>query len=332
MENESPVINSLKDKEINLQRYDLSAYPVLTDNYAPVEYLTAKVLKHSVNTKSLNAGGEMLALIKQQLDYGPRYMGTTGHVNIQNLLIAEMKDLTASSIIQSWDYRASDGNTYKLKNIIGRINPVNERRIILATHYDSKRFADLDPTHKDQPVPGANDSASGVAVLLDLARILSTSPEIPDIGIDFVFFDGEEGDINQKSDYTNWKPLGSTYFADHLNELYNNKPISAVVLDMVCDKNLIVYKELTSAENSSQQTEAFWNIAKKVYSRVFRDQIKFGIQDDHTALISAGIPAFLIIDFDYPYFHTTRDTVDKCSSESLKTVAESVYNYLYTLD
>jgi len=273
----------------------------------------------------------MLAVIDQQLRYGPRYMSAPGHESVQKFLIAEMQEQTNEVITQSWDYKGTDGNTHKLTNIIGRLYPTQERRIILSTHYDSKKFADLDRTRKDQPVPGANDSASGVAVLVELARILGNSHVVPSVGVDIVFFDGEEGDINQGSDYSNWKPLGSTYFAEHLSELYgNDKPASALVLDMICDKDLRIYKEQSSVQNAQAQVDSFWDIARKVDSRIFQNKVGQSVNDDHTPLNQAGVPSFLLIDFEYPPFHTTGDTLDKCSAKSLETVARAVFEYAYS--
>lgn len=323
LQNKNPIISSLRTKIVNLDRFDLSSYPILTDNFSPVEYLTAEVLQRTFNEKTFINGNEILAVIDQQLRYGPRYMGAPGHESVKKFLIAEMKEQTNNALTQSWDYMGTDGNAHKMTNIIGRLYPTQERRIILATHYDSKK--------KDRPVPGANDSASGVAVLVELARILNNSHAIPNVGVDIVFFDGEEGDINQGSDYTNWKPLGSTYFAEHLDELYGNTmPVSALVLDMVCDKDLKIYKEQSSVQNAQSQVDIFWNIAKKVDSRVFQDKVGPIIRDDHTPLNQAGIPSFLLIDFEYPPYHTTGDTLDKCSAKSLETVARAVFEYAYS--
>lgn len=330
LQNQNPIISSLPDKVINLDRFDLSPYPMLTDNFSPVEYLTAEVLQRSFKEKPFIDGNEMLAVIDQQLRYGPRYMSAPGHESAQKLLIAEMKEHASDVVTQSWDYVGTDGKTYKLMNVIGRLYPSQERRIILATHYDSKKLADKDRAHKDRPVPGANDSASGVAVLLELARIFGNSHVIPSVGVDIVFFDGEEGDENQEGDYSNWKPLGSTYFAENLDELYGNKrPISALVLDMVCDKDLKIYKEQSSVQNAPALVEAFWGLAKNNNNRVFQDQIMQEIQDDHTPVNRAGIPSILLIDFQYPPYHTTGDTVDKCNANSLQTVAEAVWQYVY---
>ncbi len=332
-ENPNKFINSLGEKLMDINRFELSPYPILTDNFAPVEYLTGKVLQKNTNKSSLFLGEEMLALIDQQLRYGPRYLGAKGHKKIQNFLEAEMKTLTQKVKIQTWDHTSKAGKKYTLKNIIAQLYPKKEKRIILGTHYDSKKLAYNDKKYPNQPVPGANDSASGTAVLVELTRLLANSQEKPNIGIDIVFFDGEEGEINQGEDYSNWKPLGSTYFAKNLDILYKNKkPESAIILDMICDKDLKIPKEASSVKDASNQVENFWKIAQKINPDVFKNEIGQTIWDDHTPLNLAGIPSFLLIDYDYPYFHTTEDTTDKCSAKSLKTVAQAIYNYLHTLN
>ena len=331
-QSENPTMNALEDKIINLDRFDLSPYPILTDNFSPVEHLTAKVVRRTLKEEPFLDGNEMLAVIDQQLRYGPRYMGAPGHESVRRFLAAEMEAHTNDVTMQSFDYLGTDGKTHKLTNIITRLYPTKESRIILATHYDSKKFADKDRLHNDQPVPGANDSASGVAVLVELARMLNNSHLIPHVGIDIVFFDGEEGDINQSSDYSNWKPLGSTYFAEHLNELYKKtKPTSALVVDMVRDKDLRIYKEQSSTQSAQAQVDSFWNIAKQVDGQVFQDEIGLNVQDDHTPLNRVGIPSFLLIDPEYPPYHTTDDTLNKCSAESLAVVGHAVFEYIFSI-
>ncbi|GIW68787.1 MAG: hypothetical protein KatS3mg100_281 [Candidatus Parcubacteria bacterium] len=327
-----PLIRSLPSQTINLERYELSPYPILTDNYAPVEYLTAEVLARQLSKHDSINGNEMLAIIDQQIRYGPRYMGSRGHKSVQKALLAEMRTYTDEVIAQSWEYPATDGNTYTLTNIVGRLFPEQNRRIIIATHYDSKRFADKDKTRFDQPVPGANDSASGVAVLLELARVVSNASVTPKIGVDLVFFDGEEGDINQRGDYSNWRPLGSTYFAEHIHEVYGDtKPMGAIVLDMVCGKNIRIQKEPFSLRYAEDLVESFWAVAQKVDGSVFQNNIGPSVQDDHIPLNQADIPSILLIDAGFPAHHTTNDTLDRCSDKSLEVVARATLEYLYSL-
>jgi spermidine synthase len=324
-----PTIRSLRDKVIDMNRFELSPHPIMTDNYSPVEYLTGQVLQRTFNQKNLFDGREILAVIDQQLRYGPRYPTATGHTQEQDFLISEMKGLAQEVKTQSWQHTESSGTSYELTNVIAQFNPTQTKRIILATHYDSQKISFNNSSNQDQPSPGANNSASGVAVLVELARLLGNSHVEPSVGVDIVFFDGEEGEESQGGDFTNWKPLGSTYFIQHLNEIYkSNKPVSGVVLDMVCDKNLKISKEPSSEKDAPTQTETFWNIARKLNSDIFQNQVGQEVRDDHTSLNQAGIPSLLVIDYDYPPYATTNDTLDKCSARSLQTVAEAVSNYI----
>ena len=329
----NPIISSLKEKEIDLDRFELSPYPILTDNFAPVEHMTAKILRTTFGKSKIIDGEEMLGIISQQLRYGPRYPSSAGHKKTIDFLVAEMKEQTNNVYVQSWDYEGNGGEVDKLTNIIGQVNPEIDERIILATHYDSKRFADKDKTDRYDPVPGANDSASGVAVLLELSEIFNKLNTPKNIGIDFVFFDAEEGDKNLMSDYTNWEPIGSTYFAKNLKDVYPVKiPSLAIVVDMVCDKDFRIYKEPVSFKSATEQTNSFFEVAKKIDGKVFRDDVGQVIRNDHNPLIEVGIPSILLIDLEYPYHHTTKDTIDKCSAKSLETVAEAIYEYVRSVD
>jgi len=322
----------LGSKLIDPARFELSKYPILTDDFSPVENLTAKLVQDigkEIQGIQID-GGEMLAIIDQQLRYGPRYLSSDGHKRIQKFLIAEMNTFADESAVQTWTHTSKDGSQNELVNIIGRFSPEISRRVILGTHFDSKRFADRDPKAPGEPVPGANDSASGVAVLAEIARVMSLSRANPSVGVDIVFFDGEEGEESLSSD--EWYPIGSAYFAEHLGELYDNQlPINGVVVDMVCDSNLNLKSELDSLSYAGEFVNNFERQVELVDGSVLDKPYNFAIWDDHTPLNEAGIPSFLVIDFDYPPFHTTGDTLDKCSAESLETVAQSVLNYIYSL-
>ncbi len=181
-------------------------------------------------------------------------------------------------------------------------------------------------------MPGANDSASGVAALIELARVISQAPIQPTIGIDFVFFDGEEGDESLMSDYSSWKPLGSTFFADNARRFYGTKlPKEAIVVDMVCDKDLMIKKEPTSLESAPELLERFFTVALRVAPDIFSDEMGGGVRDDHTSLNAAGIPSILLIDLEYPPFHTTEDTADKCSGDNLAQVVRALHDYVYSV-
>lgn len=324
-----PVIRSLQEKMIHPQRFEFSSYPILTDNYSPVEYLAAQVLKRAIREAPLLNGREMLAVIDQQLRYGPRYPGSPGYTKVQQFLIAEMQSLADEVLVQSWNQPLPYAQNASFKNIIARFFPNLNRRMILATHYDSKRFAEKDRKNPTHPVPGANDSASGVAVLVELGRALRHSKKTPEMGIDIVFFDGEESVLDAGLNDGGWVPIGSTYFAEHLNEIYqDDPPVFAVVVDMVCDRDLQIYKERSSIQHAQEYVDAFWSTAQKIDKRIFINEVRYNIIDDHTPLNQVGIPSFLIIDFDYKPHHATDDTLDKCSAESLETVGYALFQYL----
>ncbi len=328
--NPDRTISSLAQKQIDLNRFNLSRYKILTDNFAPVEYLTAKAINIDLNQKNNFDGNEAMAIIKQQTSYGARYPGSSGHKKMQGFLISEMKSLTNDEITQIINYSSVNIQKNELKNIIGKLFPEKTNRIILATHYDSKKYAVNDLYYPNNTMPGANDSASGVAVLLELGRYITNNPIKPKVGIDLVFFDGEEGDASLPEN--KWTPIGSTYFANNVNNLYSNKkPSQSIILDMVCDKNLNVYEETNSLKFAKNQTENFFKIANTQFPYSFYKFAKWTIEDDHIPLNKIGIPSFLVIDFDYPYFHTTQDTIDKCSAESLKKVGDSLISYIYSL-
>src|ERR1700742_949733 len=183
-------------------------------------------------------GKRALAIIVDLLRFTPRSMETVGHQQTIDYIMAELKKTKFDTIqTQRWVAREA-GRTMAMTNIVARFNPSNPRRVIVATHFDSIIKAYRDSKKPDAPMPGANNSASGVALLLETARALSALPT-PPVGVDLVFFDGEEGPLSLGAGDRNWRALGSPYFAENLSEFYpDDKPQSAVLFDMVCYKNL----------------------------------------------------------------------------------------------
>src|ERR1700757_3229987 len=165
------------------------------------------------------SGQRALDIIVQLLKFTPRAMETVGHQQTIDYIMAELAKTKFKTVkTQRWVERAA-GRTMAMTNIIARLNPDNPRRMIVTTHYDSIIKAYRDAKHPDAPMPGANNSASGVALLLETARVLSLLPK-PAIGIDMVFFDGEEGSISMGAGDPDFQPVGSPYFAAHLKDLY----------------------------------------------------------------------------------------------------------------
>jgi Zn-dependent M28 family amino/carboxypeptidase len=277
-------------------------------------------------------GERAMALITEQLRFTPRSLDTAGHQKTIDFIKSELAKSGIDNIaLQRWPYKTDDGKSYAMTNIIARLDPPNPRRMILATHYDSIVRAYADRSNPNGPMPGANNSASGVAVLLEIARVLSLSPK-PAVGIDMIFFDGEEGPKSLGAGDPEWHALGSPYFTDHLKDFYpNTKPEKAVVFDMVCDRDLKLKPEPSSLASASAEVQKFWRAGSGIAPSAFDTHVTaYPISDDHTALAAAGIPSFLVIDFEYePFFNTTQDTLDKCSVESLQTVGRTTLQYLY---
>jgi Zn-dependent M28 family amino/carboxypeptidase len=202
-----------------------------------------------------------------------------------------------------------------LRNVIAK-NSSNPPQLIIGTHYDTRQYSDQDPVKSKQsmPVPGAIDGASGSALILELGRL--TIDE--DLSIWLVFFDGEDqGNIN------GWQwSVGAEYFARNLKE----KPDRVVILDMLGDKDLKIYKEMNSDLELSNE---IWTIAGGLgYANSFIDEQKHSFIDDHLPFINIGIPTALLIDFDYPYWHTTSDTLDKVSESNLEIVLEVMLEWI----
>ncbi|HSM24223.1 MAG TPA: M28 family peptidase [Anaerolineaceae bacterium] len=250
---------------------------------------------------------------KIQVDFGPRIPGSEAHQNTVDFMISELEKNGWETEIQS-----DLINDYTLKNVIGYRNDQNTKPwIILAVHYDSRFFADNDPDlgKRSNPVDGANDGASGVAVLLELSRII---PKDLPKNVWLVFFDVEDqGNID------NWDwILGSRSFVNQLEGI----PESVVILDMIGDKDLNIYYEKNS---DSELQQEIWKIAAELgYEQFFIPEYKYSILDDHIPFIEKGITAIDIIDFDYVYWHTTEDTIDKISPESLEVVGRTIFHWL----
>lgn len=333
---DSAMLANLAQQQIDPARYNLTDQPILTDKYAPVEQLISPLLTRRHASDLQPSGQRMMALIQQQLSYGSRAVGAPGHQLVQDFIHAESHSLSSASLRQRWQETGEDGRHYDLQNIILRMHPDNPRRIVVGTHYDSKAKADQDPKDPNGIMPGANDSGSGVAVLLETARVLQNLSQQERqplaTGIDFVFFDGEEGLPTSGVDSGKWRPLGSEYFAGNIGTLYPNRlPESGLVVDMVCDRNLGIPQDSASLQAAPAQTKKFWQLGNQISAGIFLPANGKAIHDDHTALNKAGIPSFVVIDLKYPPYHTRQDTLDKCSSASLSTVAKTLVAYIRQL-
>jgi len=270
-----------------------------------------------MGVNSVNAAGKPFNEVRTyddviyQTSLGARIPGSKAHQQVSDWIREELT-------VNSWEVEIQDGNSgeFYVKNIIGK-KGTGKPWIIIGAHYDSRIFADKDPVleNRQQAVPGANDGASGVAVLLELSRILDDPGKSGTLWL--VFFDAEDnGNIDNRS----WI-MGSKFFVDTLTSY----PDQVVILDMIGDKDLSIYQEKNS---DAQLTQEIWDTAIKLgYGSSFISELKYRIIDDHLPFIEKGITAVDIIDFKYPYWHTTKDTPDKVSAESLKIVGETILTW-----
>lgn len=251
-------------------------------------------------------GARALADVQTQVDMGPRIPGSEGHTQIREWMREEL-------VAAGWqvEIQESERMGHPIYNIVAKRNE-EPPQIILGAHYDTRIVSDQDPdpAKRSEPVPGANDGASGVAVLLELARTLPNDT----VPVWLVFFDAED---NGRIEGWDWL-LGSQAFVDQ-NPV---QPRAVVILDMIGDSDLNIYLE----QNSNQAIRSeIWSTAEELgYGKVFIDTAKYSMLDDHTPFLEKGIPAVDIIDFDYPYWHTTQDTLDKVSAESLQAVGNTL--------
>jgi len=261
--------------------------------------------------------------LNKQVSFGARVPNSKAHEDCKNFLVNEISKYADAVNLQEFTHSYL-GKTFKLTNIIASFNINSGFRILLCAHWDSRPYADeeKEASKKIQPVPGANDGASGVAVLLEVARILKNVP--PPVGVDIIFFDGE--DLGISGDLDNFC-IGSKYFAK--NKSPNYIPQFGILLDMVGDKDLQIFKEENSMKYAPDVVNYVWSIAREIGISEFKDAVKYNVYDDHIPLNEAGIRTINIIDFDYPYWHTTEDTPDKCSPQSLEKVGKVVLNVIY---
>ena len=254
-------------------------------------------------------GEQAFLHVEQQLKFGPRLTGTMASRRFRNWLV----DLL---VTMDWQVHTHSFPTFEEgtgTNVIAArgSGPV----LLLGAHYDSRLLADKDPTPalQDRPVPGANDGASGVAVLLELARVLDVARTGHTICL--AFFDAEDN-----GNIPGWFwIMGSQAYADDLEDQPRCRdPQAVIVVDMVGDRDQQIFIEQNGTRELS---EAIWSQAADLgYGQFLIPEPGFLLIDDHLPFLRKGIPAIVIIDFDYPYWHTVSDTLDKVSAESLERV------------
>lgn len=256
--------------------------------------------------------------LKAQVAFGPRIPGTPPHEHMAQWLDSLLRGRADTLVVQAWTHVTAARDSLPLRNFIARFNPAGTTRVLFLAHWDTRPHSD-GPASKNPkaPVPGANDGASGVAVLLGVADALKKHP--PTIGVDLLFDDGEDyGDFNQQP---NDVLIGARYYAAHLPP--GPLPKYAVLFDLVADKDLQIYQEGNSLTGAPEIVNLVWGVARKAgHQDLFIDAPKHTLTDDHVELQKVGIKAIDVVDFDYPWWHTFEDTIDKVSAASLQVVGD----------
>lgn len=263
-------------------------------------------------------------LLKNICSIGPRNHGSESKLKAEKWIQDQLREAGAEVSVHELTYRGKQSESSEtFRNIIGRIRPSESRRVMVGTHYDTRAWADRDPRMelRSTPIIGANDGASGVAVMLEMARAWKADP--PLVGVDLIFFDGEE--FGQNNDVEDHLVGSNAWVRDHPEY----KPEWGVVLDMVGDASLRIPKERVSAARACKAVQRIWQAAGRVGSTGFDDGFYRHIWDDNLAFIDRGIPVALLIDPQYRWFHTTEDLPDKCSAQSLGQVGRAVMEAIY---
>ena len=278
------------------------------------------LVKEPLSDTTFNAKSAF-AYLEKQCEFGPRVPGTTAHQETGVYLFAELEKYANEVVFQPFEFRHQD-KMVQMNNILARFGDDSGGKMLLAAHWDTRPFADRDPdpANRNTPIPGANDGASGVAVLLEIARVLKSKP--PPTQVIIALFDGEDYGRTVSTMF-----LGSTHFAENMDKW---KADFGILLDMVGDRTLTLPMERYSWNAARDLTEAIWRRAEELRLPAFEHRLGPAIMDDHLPLIQSGVPTIDIIDFDYPHWHTVEDTPDKCSAESLEIVGRLVLDIIYS--
>ncbi|SYZ73836.1 Peptidase M28 [Candidatus Zixiibacteriota bacterium] len=274
-------------------------------------------------------GEEAFDCLVKQVSFGPRVPGTENSRHCQEYLISFFESLGAQ--VDTMQFIHRNPLTFEetpMVNILVHFHGTDsdsKARYLLAAHYDSRPRAenDSDPAKKILPIPGANDGASGVAVLMELGRLFSEVK--PRVNVDMALFDGEDwGEAGNLDEYF----LGAKNFVTRIPRDHYR---FAILLDMVGDKDLKIYKEQFSSEYAPKITNLIWKTAAELGQKAFVDSVGYAVYDDHLSLLTIGIPAADVIDFVYPEWHTSHDTPENCSPHSLASVGMVISTLIYRL-
>lgn len=277
-------------------------------------------------------GERCVKYVKALCDLGPRVSGTAGLTKQVELLTRHFEDLGGKVTKQEFKARQrSRRDDTPMTNMIVTWNAAAKSRVILCSHYDTRPYADQEADRKNwtKPFVSANDGASGVALMMELAHHMKDLK--PEVGVDFVFFDGEEYVFDAQDSYF----IGSEHFAAEYKKNKAKLPyqyVAAVLFDLCGHDGARLAIEGHSWQAAKELVNEIWGTADKLKAKSFKYERGFergaDVQDDHLALQNVGIPAVDVIDFDYKHWHTLADTPDKVSAKQMAEVAAVITTWL----
>jgi hypothetical protein len=288
-------------------------------------------------------GDSALLFCKRQVAFGPRVPGTQSHLACGDFIVETMKRLGADVIEQEFEAVLYNQNTVKGRNIFASLNPQAKKRVLLAAHWDTRPYADQDEERNHNvPIEGANDGASGVSILMEVAAAIKRSKTLPTVGLDFIFFDvedyGEPEFSNSRSEKVNYC-LGSQHWGQYRHDP-NYRAYYGILFDMVGGQEAQFYFEANSYQIAPSICELVWTTAENLgYGTVFvRKKSHLEITDDHIFVSKlAGIPMIDIIEHGLPsgktffnHWHKVSDTFDKLSPQTLKAVGQTTLAVVYS--
>lgn len=264
-------------------------------------------------------GTKAMDYVRAQLAFGARVPGTAAHRQAGEWLVREFGARADTVIQQTWTHTTADGKRLPMRNVLARFNPAASRRVLYVAHWDSRPISEKasDASRRALPVPGANDGASGVAILLALADVLKANPS--PIGVDILLVDGEDwGDFDTNTDVL----IGSRYFAANLPDP-DYSPEFGIVWDMVGKPNAQFLYESNSVRAAPDVVQRVWATAAAIGHGTHFPTREYGaIMDDHVPLIEVGLRVIDVIDLDFAFHHTPEDTEDKVSPQTLQVVGD----------
>ena len=280
-------------------------------------------------------GDRAYGYLKQICALGPRPAGSAANGRQRKLVAEHFR--AAGGEVREQPFSGNDplsGKPVAMVNLVGSWFSERTSRILLTAHYDTRPFPDLDPDPEKRRAPflGANDGASGVALLMEIANHLRESTT--HFGVDLVLLDGEElvyeeaGAHDMELYFLGSRHFGRTYAADRRAGRSRDRYVAGILFDMVGDKDLILDQEVNSLRLQRKLVAEVWGVAARLKERVFRPQVGPEVYDDHLPLNDYGIPTIDLIDFAYPAWHTTADRPEACSGESLARVGRVVTAWL----